>query len=140
MVFLNCLCCSKKNRAKTEEFLYFLNIFKSNVHSKPSVPKIIIMMGTDLSSFISSLKVTRYHKPKIITTTETIKPIIKNNFGCFFSNSSKYGFVLKAISSPPWVYYSIYLHVVQHRWAIAHIVCAKHNTVCRRQPRFVSAY
>ena len=31
------------------------------------------------------------------------------------------------------------LHEVQHRWR-SHIVCAKHNTVCRRQPRFVSAY
>ena len=27
---------------------------------------------------------------------------------------------------------------MQHRWR-SHIVCAKHNTVCRRQPRFVSA-
>ncbi len=31
------------------------------------------------------------------------------------------------------------MHEVQHRWALAHIVCAKHNTVCRRQHRFVSA-
>ena len=30
------------------------------------------------------------------------------------------------------------MHEVQPRWALAHTVCAKHNTVCRRQHRFVS--
>lgn len=37
------------------DFLYFLNIFKNNVISKPNVPKTIITMGTNLSSFASSL-------------------------------------------------------------------------------------
>ena len=54
-----------------------------------------------LSSFISSLKLNRNHRPTAKTNTEIIKLIMKNNFGCFFSNSSKYGFILKAISSPP---------------------------------------
>ena len=59
-------------------FLYFLNIFKSNVQSKPKAPKTIIKMGTDLSSFISSLKLNRYHRPTAKTNTEIIKLIMKN--------------------------------------------------------------
>ena len=98
---------SEKELGEKPDFLYFLNIFKSNVQIKPNVPKIIINMGTNLSSFTSSLNSNKYQKPKSNTNTEIIKLIMKNNFGCFFSNSSKYGFVLKAISSPPCVYYSI---------------------------------
>ena len=93
----------KRTYVKTEDFLYFLNILKNNVQSKPNTPETIIKMGTDLSSFISYLRLNKYHRPITKTSTETIKPIIKNNFGRFFSNSSKYGFVLNAISSPPWV-------------------------------------
>ena len=96
-----CLSCPKKNWLKTEHFLYFLNIFKSNVQIKPNAPKTINMIGSILSSFTSSLYSDKYHNPKSKTNSEIITLITKNKFECFFSNSSKYGFVLKALSSTP---------------------------------------